>query len=305
MLAGLGEQPDDEAGVEPARQQAAHRDVGDESPLDGRTQRAEDRVLPVRLRPVGPFRGALELRLPVGRGGSAAVGLDAHDGARLEFADALEDRPRCRHHRVEAQVMAQGDRIELGIHSAGGYQGGQRRREPQAARPIPVVHVAPVQRLDAESVPSQDDATRGGLGDREGEHALEVVDHPLTPLAIALEDDLGVAVGEEPVAEADQLPTKLGIVVDAPVEGHRQAEFGVVHGLVPGAGQVDDRQPAMTERDASAGPGASAVGPAGHHAVRHCANGRQTGRATSGDLAGDATHGDRLLGGVSVGVKWV
>ena len=106
--------------------------------------------------------------------------------------------------------MVQGDRVELGVHPTCGDQRGQRRREPQRARAVAVVDVAPVQRLDAEPVAGQHDAAGVGLGHREGEHALEVVDHALAPLAVALEDHLGVAVREEPVALAEQLRRSSG-----------------------------------------------------------------------------------------------
>ena len=50
VLAGLGEQADDQAGVHPAGQQAADRHVGDESTLDRGAQRATARRLPSRAR---------------------------------------------------------------------------------------------------------------------------------------------------------------------------------------------------------------------------------------------------------------
>ncbi len=205
VLTRLGEQPDDQAGVQATRQQAADGDVGDEAALDRGAQRGEDRVLPVGLRPVGALGGALEDRLPVGLLRSRAVGLDAHDGARLAACARPQDRARRGHHRVEAQVVVQRDRIEVGVHPARGDQGRQRRREPQRTRAATVVDVAPVQRLDAEPVARQHDPPGVGLGDGEGEHPLEVVDDALTPLAVALEDDLGVAVREEAVALAEQL----------------------------------------------------------------------------------------------------
>ena len=53
VLAGLGEQPDDQAGVDAAGQQAADRYVGDQAALDREAQRRENRVLPVAFGPVG------------------------------------------------------------------------------------------------------------------------------------------------------------------------------------------------------------------------------------------------------------
>ena len=47
VLAGLGQQADDEARVEAAREQHADRHVGDEPALDGEAQRRLDRVAPL------------------------------------------------------------------------------------------------------------------------------------------------------------------------------------------------------------------------------------------------------------------
>ena len=53
VLTGLGEQADDQAGVDTAGQQAADRDVGDQPALDRDPQRGQHRVLPVAFGPVG------------------------------------------------------------------------------------------------------------------------------------------------------------------------------------------------------------------------------------------------------------
>lgn len=54
VLAGLGEQTDDQARVDAAGQQAADRDVGDQAALDRDPKRVEHRVFPVGLRPARP-----------------------------------------------------------------------------------------------------------------------------------------------------------------------------------------------------------------------------------------------------------
>ena len=54
VLTGLSEQADDQAGVDTAGQQAADRDVSDESALDRDSQRRQHGVFPVAFGPVGP-----------------------------------------------------------------------------------------------------------------------------------------------------------------------------------------------------------------------------------------------------------
>ena len=56
VLPGFGEESDDQAGIQATRQQAAHRYVGDETAFHRGPKRGEDRLLPLRLRPVGALR---------------------------------------------------------------------------------------------------------------------------------------------------------------------------------------------------------------------------------------------------------
>ena len=286
VLAGFGEQPDDQAGIHPAGQQASHRDVGDQAPLHRHPQRVQNRVLPVAFGPVGALVTAGEVGLPVDLRGPRAVGLDHHQRGRRQLADAAQDRPWRRHDRMEGHVVVQRDLVDPGVDVSAGQQGGQRRREPD-----PVGVLADVERFDAQAVAAQQHSTAVAFDDGEGVHAFEVVDELVAPMVVALEQHLGVAVREEPVAVAHQFVAQRLVVVDAAVPGDRQPEFGVDHGLRAGLGEVDDLQSAMPEGDPALGPHAGGVGSARDHDLGHRGDGTDIrGSSVEAYLAGGSTH---------------
>ncbi len=63
-----------------------------------------------------------------------------------------------------------------------------------------------------------------------------------------MHDDLGVAARVKAVTERNQFRNQLLVVVDLAVEHHTDALVLVVERLLPG-GQVDDRQPPVTESE--------------------------------------------------------
>ena len=148
-----------------------------------------------------------------------------------------------------------------------------------------------VQRFDAEPVTAEQHPAAVALDDREGEHALEVFDEPVAPAVVRLEQDLGVAVGEEAVAVADQLTAQVLVVVDTAVPADGQSEFRIDHGLSPGLGQIDDFQAAVTKRDPALGPHTRRVRTPGRHRLGH---GRDRSHvrclAVETHLAGGSTH---------------
>ena len=148
-----------------------------------------------------------------------------------------------------------------------------------------------VQRLDAEPVAAEQHPAAVALDDREGEHALEAVDEAVAPVVVGLEQDLGVAVGEEAVAVADQLLPQLLVVVDAAVPGDGEAQVRVDHGLGARFGQVDDLQATMAERDPALRPHSRPVRTPGRHRLGH---GRDGGDirclAVETHLAGGSAH---------------
>ena len=126
VLARLGEQADDQAGVDAARQQAANRDVGDQATFDREAQRRENRVLPILFGPVGAVVVPGEVRRPVRRGRSTPVGFDGDERCRRHLGNPAQDRVRRRHDGVERQVVVQRNLVDAGVDAAAGKQRGQR-----------------------------------------------------------------------------------------------------------------------------------------------------------------------------------
>ena len=236
---------------------------------------------------------ALVGRGPVaGVGGGAVALVHAHRG-RGQLADPAQDGQRRRDDRVPGEVVVQRDRVDARVDPAAREQGRHRRGEPDVLRAGAAAGGGRhVQRLDAEPVAGHDGAAGVPLADDAGEHAEQPLDPPRAPLRVAAHDDLGVAGGEEPVAEALELGAELAVVVDHAVEDDGEAELVVDHGLGAALGQVDDLEPAVAERDVALRPDAGAVGPPGRHDVRHPVDRRDVrARAVEGHLSAYAAHG--------------
>ena len=241
-LALAGQQRHHQAGVQAAGEQHAHRHVGDHPAAYRGGQRLQQGVLPVAGRPVGARRVPGEGRVPVDPLVGAAVRLVDPDGGRGELGDAPQDGARRRHDAVEAEVVRQRHRVDGGVDPATGQQGGQGAGEPHHAR-----RLGQVERLDAEPVPGQHQPAGVPLGDRDGEHADQVVDEVEPPLGVRLDHHLAVAGGEEAVPLGLQLLAQLAVVVDAAVE-HAGEPGGRVDDRLPaGGGEVDDLQAAVPE----------------------------------------------------------
>jgi len=63
-----------------------------------------------------------------------------------------------------------------------------------------------VQGLDTEAVPAEQHPAAVAFDDDEGEHSVQMADEVVAPAVVGLEQNLGVAGREEPVAECAQVP---------------------------------------------------------------------------------------------------
>ena len=120
------------------------------------------------------------------------------------------------HHRVKGHVVVQCDRVDPGVHAAAGQQRRQRRRESD-----PVTVLGQVQGFDTEPIPAEQHPAAVAFDDGKREHALKVGDEVVAPAVVGLEQHLGVAVREKPVAVSGELAAKVLVVVDAAVPGDR------------------------------------------------------------------------------------
>jgi hypothetical protein len=251
----LGEQGDEEARVETSREQ--HRDghVSREAAAHRAAQGVVHELDPVAGAEPGVHRTALVVGLPVAPVGHPPGPVDHAHRRRRELPHPRQHRVLARNDRVPAEVVVEARRVDGGVDAAAREEGRQGRRETQ-----PAGLGGEVERFDAEPVTGQHHAAAGRIDDHEGEHADEVVDDPLAPAAVPLEDHLGVA--QRPEALGGELPAQLVVVVDAAVEGDRRAGQLVDHGLGAAVGEVDDAEAAVAEHRPAARPKPVAVGAA-------------------------------------------
>ena len=128
-----------------------------------------------------------------------------------------------------------------------------------------------MKRLHPQPIARQPERLRPRVEQGEGEHAVEAMHAFLAPLAIAVQDDFGVAGSAENMPLGLQFGADFSEIVDFAVEDDGQALILSQHRL-RAAGQVDDRQAQMAKADARRCPDAAAVRTAMGHRVQHRAD---------------------------------
>ena len=136
VLAGLGEQADDQAGVDAARQQAPDGHVGHQPALDGDAA-ATSRTASSQSCSDQSARlvAAAEVRFPVGRRRcvrpSGSIATSDAGGTLVTPRRIVRGGGTTEWKR---QVVVQRDGVDPGVDVAAGEQRGQRRREAHAVR---------------------------------------------------------------------------------------------------------------------------------------------------------------------------
>src|SRR5437016_6743842 len=133
--------------------------------------------------------------------------------AGLELANASEDGARPRH-VAQREVEVEGFRVDLAR-----YLGQlEERLDLRGKREMAWAQMV-VERLDPEAVAGQQQAP-ATVPEREGEHAAQVGNACLLFFLVPVDDDLGVAAGEEAMSARRQPCSELGIIVDLAVAHH-------------------------------------------------------------------------------------
>ncbi len=218
-------QREQQARIQAAAEQQSERNVADEMPLHRRLVELDQffrRLLRAGLR--GEWHRG---ELVVARDVHLAV-FDDEFFTRGELLDALEHRARGRRVAI-AQKKSDG----FGINARRLAEGNADRPDLRTKSERSVADCV-VDRLDAHRIARQQQPALFHVPDGEAEHAVEAVQHGVTPLLIAVHDHLGVAVGTKHVAVPLQLLLELLIVVDLPVEDHPHRLGLVGHRLVAG-----------------------------------------------------------------------
>ncbi len=227
--------------VEPSGEERAQGNVAHQSQPDRLLQLRGEGLLPLpgRAGGVGPvIHRPIGSRIDPGR----IVQRDHGTLGRPQFANPGKNRPRRRHEAL-VEVVDHRRRVELGIELGQVPQGLGLRGKRHALTAGKVV-----ERLLAESVPCQKQPPPGQIENRQGKHPPQMLDQPVAPLLVAVDQHLRVGVVRvEAVPQSDQFPPQQAVVVDFAVERHPDRARLVGHRLGGFRREVDDGQPAMSE----------------------------------------------------------
>jgi hypothetical protein len=108
--------------------------------------------------------------------------------------------------------------------------------------------VEEVEGLDAHAIAGQDEPALGLGPEGDGEHAAEFLEAAEIPLEEGFEDDLGVRVCVEAMAESFKFLSNFSVVVDLAVIDDNGVFVRRVDGLVA-LGEINDGEPGVAEGD--------------------------------------------------------
>ena len=148
-----------------------------------------------------------------------------------------------------------------------------------------------MKRLHAQPITREEQALPPRIVKREGEHAVQPVEHRRAPRLPAVKQHFGIAIGAEDRALGLQLGANLLKIIDFAIVGDGDALVGGKHRL-RAAAEIDDRQPAMAEADAGRRPHPRSIRPAMREHVRHRADPRRIDGFARGrvEQPGDPAH---------------
>ena len=284
-VAHLAQQRDDRGRVEPAAQKGPERDVADTLHAHGLAQQIE---VGLRGRVQRPGIVNLEGGPPIHLLSDFAP-LPNERFARPEFRDALENRVRVRHIKIrEVRVQRRG--VHAPRNQTRAKQTVQLRREREGTV-LPRIH----ERLDAETVPGEEQPLVSRIADGEGEHPVKTRDRVIAPGFVGPQHDLGIAARPERVAFSDQFIAQFACIVNLSVENDGNGIVLVQHRLMA-VRHIDHAQAPCPQRDISMRPRPPLIRPAMHQRVRHGRDGRTVRllRGVGVRDAADAAHGSSL-----------
>jgi hypothetical protein len=241
----------------------------------------------------GPARRGRAERGPVGSGLCRSVGRGQREDRSGRKLANVAVHARGRRDVVVAQELRDGVHVQRVVERGMPAKGLQLGAEKQRAAGDAVV-----ERLDPNPVADQVQCLLGAVPDRGCEHPRRALGCPGDPPAVhGREQHLGVRVA--PPRDAAEGATGGRRVVDLTVVDRDVPPAGRSHGLGALGREVDDREPAVAEREArvAVAPRARRVGPAVREGVRHPADERRqvTSAGRRRPESGNTTHARNAL----------
>ena len=158
--------------------------------------------------------------------------------------------PHARHDRAGTRDVAEHEEsIDRGRVELAQLRLSLKERRQFGGKQQLAVALVHEQRLLAEAVARQEQASAGLVPESEGEHALQRVDQRVAELLVQVHEHLGVAARGEAMTARGQILAQARVVVDLAVEDHPNRAVLVAERLVP-ALDVHDRQTPDPDRDA-------------------------------------------------------
>ncbi len=278
IAAELGYSPADQAGVDAAAEQGAHRNIGLKAQLDSFEKQAFGFI--ERLGKAWAAGRDRFGRLPV-LAEAKVPGGPFGDGGRRKFLYAGVDGAIVGD-IAELQIFGERLRIE-GSRQARIPQRAHGRRKSQPAGVFDIT-----QRLYAEAVARQKQRLQAIVPEGEGEHAAETGDQAVdAPFAVAMQQDLGIGAAAKLIAAAKQLLSQRMEVINGAVKNGGDAAVQRGHGLPAQVAQIEDGQAPMTEDRSVPDLEAFGVGAAAFERAHHFPN------AALGGIPGNGARNSR------------
>ena len=104
-----------------------------------------------------------------------------------------------------------------------------------------------VKGLGSQPVPGAKQLVLFAVPEGKAPHAIEMVQAVLAPLAVGMEQDLGIAVRPKAMPQRLQLRPQLQIVIELPIIGEREIPLWQGHGLVAGGTEIQNAQPPVPQ----------------------------------------------------------
>ncbi len=229
-------QRDHAARIDSSAQEGADRHIADHLVAYRSLDLGARRLDPVALAQVFIY---LRRKTPEALSRELAV-LDEQGLPGLELANPFEQRARGAH-IAEGEKLGQRFRVELSAD----VRQLQERLGLRGEGELPLGERV-VKRFDAEGIARNDQPLGAAVPERQGKHALELLQERIALLLVEMDDDLGIAARGELVARLLETGPQLAEVVDLAVADDDEIAVLVADRLMA-AGDVDDRQPPHAE----------------------------------------------------------
>ncbi len=161
-----------------------------------------------------------------------------------------------RGYAIAFQIQRQGIPVDIALKCRMGAQGPYFRRENQMLAKLRII-----KRLDPQAVPNQGQGPLTPVPQGKGEHPDEAANGGLqAPFHDCRQNHFGIRMTVEFMAPVHQLRAHFREVIDLAIIGNDIAVIVRGHGLGAVFGQIDNRQPAESQRDARLGVKPLAIG---------------------------------------------